>query len=266
MGTAGLGVREEEDAYRVYAAPEDGAALAVEVRLLDRVGAREHEWSRHQLQVHAGHGESVAKPRAELAAPPPGLVARREVRLAVTRDSGQREEWGVVMQSRTTALVAFRVVGPFAFDPTRPIQEQRAGPEVVAPGEHPHDFEGLEGKRVAWEPAKASNWWPVDMRAVYASWNGAAMAYAATYVHSPREQRVRLLLECGDRMEAWLGAEKVFSLAEGVHNDAASDQVAVTLREGWNRLMVKTSEGGGGWGLRIAIDGEAEVRELAEMK
>ena len=120
----------------------------------------------------------------------------------------------------------------------------------------------MNGKPITWVEAPSADYWPQAIRKVCGGHNGEALAYALTHVWSPEEQEVTLLLESGDRLELWLGDDRVFSSDEDGHaTESPVEEVRVTLRKGWNQFMGKTNEGGGGWGFRVSIDGTHELRE-----
>ena len=86
-----------------------------------------------------------------------------------------------------------------------------------------------------------------------------AIAYAETYVWSPKDQEVRIWLGMNDGMKVWLNGENVHkggyysivnwddkSLLDTVGN-------ALSLKKGWNHLVVKVDRLGGGWGFSASL-------------
>jgi HEAT repeat protein len=73
------------------------------------------------------------------------------------------------------------------------------------------------------------------------------VAYLRTRVWSDKEQPALLMLGSDDGVKAWLNGEVVH--ANNAIRPAGPDQdrVAVTLREGWNPLMLKIIQGSGQW-------------------
>ncbi|MHC4624910.1 MAG: HEAT repeat domain-containing protein, partial [Planctomycetota bacterium] len=71
--------------------------------------------------------------------------------------------------------------------------------------------------------------------------------YLRTKVRSPKEQRVRLQVGSNDGIKVWLNGEVVHSnnILRSVSRD--EDIAEVTLREGWNVLMMKISQSRGQW-------------------
>ena len=45
------------------------------------------------------------------------------------------------------------------------------------------------------------------------------------------------------------------------------DKIPVDLKRGWNKLLVKVLQGGGGWGFYVRfVDPEGELRWITEIK
>lgn len=74
-----------------------------------------------------------------------------------------------------------------------------------------------------------------------------SVAYANTYVYSPTAQQVKLKLGSDDGIKVWLNNNLVLNkdVYRGLIID--SDVVNVNLNSGWNRLLVKVSQGDGSW-------------------
>jgi hypothetical protein len=84
-------------------------------------------------------------------------------------------------------------------------------------------------------------------------------AYAHVYVHSPSTRSARLLLGSDDGIKVWLNGANV--LTRDVYQGWEPDQfnVSVTLNEGWNRLLCKTSQGGGAYAFSARITNTSYV-------
>lgn len=74
-------------------------------------------------------------------------------------------------------------------------------------------------------------------------------AYTNTYVYSPSDQAAQLRLGSDDGVRAWLNGVLVCSndIYRGITLD--SDVVNVGLKTGWNRLLIKVTQGVGGWNM-----------------
>lgn len=99
----------------------------------------------------------------------------------------------------------------------------------------------------------------VDLLAVFPKAPDKCVAYAQTFIYSPKKQETRLWLGYNDCMAAWLNGRKIH---EGRYYACAkwedanrTDMVANTARleEGWNRLVCKVERGGGGWGFSVGL-------------
>jgi lysophospholipase L1-like esterase len=79
--------------------------------------------------------------------------------------------------------------------------------------------------------------------------NADCFVYALTQLTSPVAQDVELLLGSDDGVAVWFNGEQVWDnllVNRGVTVD--QDRVTVTLKAGTNYLLLKISQGGGGWG------------------
>jgi len=72
--------------------------------------------------------------------------------------------------------------------------------------------------------------------------------YAAVYVYAEEARSVRLALGPDDGARAWLADEVVLEVASCQGTNVDQFQAPVTLAAGWNRLLLKVYDQGGGWG------------------
>ena len=111
-------------------------------------------------------------------------------------------------------------------------------------------------------PTEGSNsggktWFRADTQIEYLDlakvFNGATYCagYVHAYVYSPAAQTVNLWMASDDGIKVWLNGEVVWNndTYRGLTLD--QDKTTVGLNEGWNRLLVKVSQGRGGW--RVAV-------------
>jgi len=80
-----------------------------------------------------------------------------------------------------------------------------------------------------------------------------ARAYALTYIYSPAEQGIQFRLGSDDGVAIWLDGEKVWDNPVKRPASVDNDVVDVTLKEGWNTLLVKVSQDWGGWGFYFRV-------------
>lgn len=90
-------------------------------------------------------------------------------------------------------------------------------------------------------------------------------SYAHVYVHSPSARAAKLLLGNDDGIKVWLNGGHVCT--HDVYQGWQADQFTedVTLNEGWNQLLCKVSQGGGGYqfSARLTDTGLATFSDLA---
>jgi HEAT repeat protein len=73
------------------------------------------------------------------------------------------------------------------------------------------------------------------------------VAYARTWINSPKQQNVRLELGSDDGAKVWLNGVLVHANNASRALQPGSDEVDVTLNEGWNALMLKVTQNTAGW-------------------
>nr|HPI74204.1 hypothetical protein [bacterium] len=74
-----------------------------------------------------------------------------------------------------------------------------------------------------------------------------AAAYAAAWIHSVKQQSALLLCGSDDGLKAWLNGTLLFQHDRFHRLIADSDSSQVVLQPGWNLLLLKVSNGSGGW-------------------
>lgn len=113
------------------------------------------------------------------------------------------------------------------------------------------------GKDRAWtlQKNKDKN---IDLNAIYGAppeevgKTEQVVAYAHTSVNSPKEQTVQLRTGSDDAMIAWINT--VQAINQGRYRGGDDDQditPGVKLYAGWNSVLVKVVEQGGGWNFRL---------------
>jgi hypothetical protein len=70
-------------------------------------------------------------------------------------------------------------------------------------------------------------------------------AYLRTFVFSPKAQEAQLELGSDDGIKAWLNGKQVHANNAARGCEPNQDKVKLTLKEGWNELMLKVNNGGG---------------------
>ena len=81
------------------------------------------------------------------------------------------------------------------------------------------------------------------------------VAYLRTRVWSPKEQKAQLELGSDDGVKVWLNGQLVHSNNVIRATEPGQDKVPVTLKEGWNPLLVKLTQAQGQWSLCVRFRG-----------
>jgi hypothetical protein len=93
------------------------------------------------------------------------------------------------------------------------------------------------------------------------------IVYGLTYVFSPDNREELLLVGSDDGVRIWLNEE--FIHANPAYRGAYPDQdrIPVSLKKGWNTLLIKVLQGGGGWGYYVRfVDPENQLRWKTEIE
>lgn len=201
----------------------------------------------------------IAEALPVLEEPPLGLRSRRRASLAFSlRGRPVRGEFDLDTRSRT--LTAWRLVGPFSFDPARPLADQVFEPERL--------------------PANADRWYRAgdawlgwskaivapDGRTVnvWQSMGGRAkVAYLVTHVRPHTPHRTRLSLDVLEGVEAWVNGRKIVS-SSALGDVPSTVEAEARLDAGWNRLMLKLPTDSGWWFFRASLDGSSPVDQAVD--
>ncbi|MCD6303602.1 MAG: HEAT repeat domain-containing protein [Planctomycetes bacterium] len=114
--------------------------------------------------------------------------------------------------------------------------------------------EKRSAKAVQWRPLKtfkANQPWIMDLRASMDYDNRAC--YVRTWVHSDKQQPARLEFGTDDGHKVWLNGKLVASARHAGAAVAGQFKAGVTLREGWNLLMLKVTQDTGPWEFCLRI-------------
>ena len=155
------------------------------------------------------------------------------------------------------------VVGPFPNPRILGTETSPAVDSVYGPETDPAldaTFAGSDGSALRWRPARAGGDGRVHLDPLFTP-NDAVVAYAGAFLYSPDEREATLLLGADDAHVLWVNGERL-SERQGRHISVADElAIPVTLRPGWNRLLLKVADLDGGWAFLLrAADPGAELR------
>jgi len=147
-------------------------------------------------------------------------------------------------------ILAWAGVGPFKAD----------GLDTAALQARPFPPEQADAADVAWKRLTAGvGTWSVTLDEAIGGGDDL-VAYARTRVWAPGAHDIRLELGSDDAIKVWLNGETVHTNVVHRGLGPRQDQVKARLREGWNDLVLKIVNRGGGWGFACRIrqpDGSA---------
>lgn len=86
------------------------------------------------------------------------------------------------------------------------------------------------------------------------------LVYGLVYVFSPDRRDALMLVGSDDGVRLWLNEELIHTnpAYRGAYPD--QDRIPVSLKKGWNTLLIKVLQGGGGWGYYVRfVDPEGQL-------
>lgn len=160
------------------------------------------------------------------------------------------------------------LIGPF---PNPRLSEaERLGLDTVYPPEREIDFRktyvGVDSQRVRWQRLTT----PPDGRVQL--WNRfrpyeLVVAYAFTYIYSPREQTLPLLLGSDDGVKVFLNGQQLHRKLLVRISMPDQDRVPLPLKKGWNELLLKIENNFGGYAFFARVlDPEKQLKFRLEKR
>lgn len=139
-----------------------------------------------------------------------------------------------------------------------------SSPDTCRPTETASVGEDAGAEPAVFEAAGSATWAPFllttdtfDLTTPYGSVSAPRQAYAAVYLWSDTVRTATLAVGADDGVFVWWNGEKVLDVTtcQGVNLDQF--QAPVTVERGWNALLLKVYDQGGGWGLSARLLDEA---------
>jgi len=176
-----------------------------------------------------------------------GATSRDEARAAIQKATEasdnpevrkQAAEALAIMDKFQGYLTAWLAAGPY----------KQAGKDMGALFDIVFDPEKPDAKDVQWRPATAGGEAPpfVDLNKLLGGGENVA-GYLKVQIHSPKAQDALLETGSDDGLKAWLNGEVIVAKNVPRSLAAAADRTPIKLREGWNVLLLKITQGGGDW-------------------
>jgi hypothetical protein len=115
-------------------------------------------------------------------------------------------------------------------------------------------FTGIDGQSISWKPVETREDGLLRIGMAIPSAPRYAVAYALTYAYSKNARRADLLVGSDDQVAVWINGKEVHrnNVSRGAFAD--SDIVSCELNAGWNEVLCKIGQNGGGWGLFLRFN------------
>jgi hypothetical protein len=168
---------------------------------------------------------------------------------------------GVLLKPVEPPLDRWLVTGPFddyasaKFDTAFGPEKEHVAGGVRRDGRYP----APEGKEARWSEARADSLGFVNLREAVGG-GTHRIAYATTWVWSPRARRALFSFGTDDGGKVWLNGRLLWRNPR--HRPWRDDEDRFTgeLREGWNEILVKVDQVISGWGFSLRVsDGRGEL-------
>ena len=118
------------------------------------------------------------------------------------------------------------------------------------------EYTGKDNIKAKWFEAEASPEGFVNIDAIMKQQKlptQDVIAYAATYIESPSQHETELLVGSDDGVKIWLNGEVVHTNDIYRAANPDTDRVKIKLKKGKNTLLLKVTQGIGGWGFYLRI-------------
>jgi alpha-glucosidase (family GH31 glycosyl hydrolase) len=245
----GLNFKFKNDRVEVIKSADSHVSSQLEVRLEDISGRKTQTLLKREFPL--ANGTRIAFPIVESPVEHLGLTTSRYLSLSYLID-GKRYSAREKISEKTSAIKHWNLVGPFPFDIRKSIADVVYAPEQDRLFDAGKSYAGSVGVPVRWQHATSGPDDVVDLGRMLNSTD--AIAYALVYLKSDRRQAVRFFANSDDGIEMFVNNTKIHShnVMRGV--EAATDTVDAMLQNGVNTLLVKISQGSGGWAFRIKVE------------
>jgi hypothetical protein len=191
-----------------------------------------------------------------------------EITFQVTGNAASAEgmELAFVGMTRSPSLRRFikewTLIGPFDAPDMTYLQTAYPPEKEI---ELKKKYKGKNNLKLEWKRIQAEESGFINLQKLLEP-NEQTIAYGLTYVFSPEDRKAQMLIGSDDGVRIWLNDNLIHTnpAYRGAYPD--QDTIPVILKKGWNKLLVKVLQGGGGWGFYVRfIDPEGVLRSSTEI-
>lgn len=157
------------------------------------------------------------------------------------------------LRPRREFIPAWSLIGPFP-NPRDPSLKRLGLDSVYAPEREidlTKTYTGTGGQKVGWQIATTPKSGSVDLSMFDP--HDLVVAYAFTYLHSPENQTLPLLLGSDDGVKVFLNGVEIHRMLTIRGAAPDQDNVSLHLKQGWNRLLLKIENNFGGYNFYARI-------------
>ncbi len=137
------------------------------------------------------------------------------------------------------------VIGPFPDLDHSGLEKPLLDETTLAPSH------GEQANGFTWQSVASSKDF-IDLVAQFTP-NIDVLAYAHLYLYAPAPTPCTLVFGSDDGIRIWLNGALVYALHISRSADPNQNTQAITLQQGWNRLLVKNNQESGGWGFFMRL-------------
>jgi hypothetical protein len=170
------------------------------------------------------------------------------------------------VRPRREYIPAWSLIGPFP-NP-RDSAMNRLGLDIVYPPERETDmsktYTGEQGQNVGWHVAATPVSGSVDLLTFEP--NELVVVYALTFVYSPVNQTLPLLLGSDDGNKVFLNGKEIHRILTIRGASPDQESIPLPLVKGWNRLLLKIENNFGGYNFYARIPDTARSLKFSPIK
>jgi len=171
---------------------------------------------------------------------------------------------GLTLSPSNRAFISeWNIIGPFDA-PDMTYLQQSYPPETEI--DLRKSYSGKLNNKIGWKKIQAEESGYVRLERLLEP-NEQAIAYGLAYVFSPEARQALILVGSDDGVRVWLNDNLIHDnpAYRGAYPD--QDKVQADLKQGWNKLLIKVQQGGGGWGYYLRfVDPEEKLSWSTEPK
>ncbi len=170
------------------------------------------------------------------------------------------------VRPRREYIPAWSLIGPFP-NP-RDSAMNRLGLDIVYPPEREpgmaNTYTGAEGQEVRWHVEATPGSGSVDLLTFEP--NELVVVYALTFVYSPLNQTLPLLLGSDDGNKVFLNGKEIHRILTIRGSSPDQESIPLPLVKGWNRLLLKIENNFGGYNFYARIPDPARSLKFNPIK